>query len=299
MRDHNEIKHSSVKKIFLYTIVLTLIFVGYESCHDAVTKTKERIQAGFHSIFTGTGDELKNKIARNYQQKSPTGAIQGSDSRLNKSVNAAKHWPVVGWPVEDLSTASGVKYLSGQEKDVILHLNMARTDPPKYAKEFILPRSRYYKGRMYREPWEPPNFAGFVKQEGAEAVYECADVMKHTSPVALLHPSEGITLAARDLAIDQSHTGDTGHAGSDGSNPSARLGRYGQWRIILGENISYGSVSGREIVVGLLVDDGVPGREHRANILNSQFKVVGVSIEKHPVYGYVCVIDFAGGYWER
>lgn len=282
-------------------MVLTLLFVGYDSFQDIITTTKDRIQSGFYSILTKIEDGFKDKVARGDQQESHRNAIHDSSSQLTESANDNKHWPITGWPVEDLSTASGVKYLSGLEKDVILHLNMARTNPPKYAKEFILPRIRFYRGKMYREPWASSSFGGYVKQEGVEAVHECAGVMEHMSPMALLHPSEGISLAARDHAVDQSRVVDPGHTGSDGSNPSTRLNRYGKWHITLGENISYGLVSGREIVADLLVDDGVPDRKHRANILNSQFKVVGVSIEKHPVYGYICVIDFAGTYreWRR
>ena len=283
MRSQNEMKHGLAKKIFLYSIMMTLLFTGYESYRDTVMKAKERIQSGFYTIFTSVKAKLQNTVAQNDHQKS------SSDN----------HWPVVGWPVEKLSTASEVKYLSSLEKDIILHLNMARSNPRRYAEEFIVPRVQYYRGKTYREPWESSNFRGYVKQEGVEAVHECAGVMERTSPIALLHPSEGITLAARDHAIDKSHNRDTGHFGTDGSNPSKRLNRYGKWQSVMGESISYGPVSGREIVVSLLVDDGTQGREHRDNILNSQFKVVGVSIKKHPVYEYICVIDFAGAYREK
>jgi uncharacterized protein YkwD len=215
------------------------------------------------------------------------------------SEDTEEHWPISGWRIKDLSTAVEVNYLSSLEKEVILHLNMARTNPPKYAKDFIAPRTRYYKGKLYREPWESSDFAGYVRQEGVEAVRECVRAMEETSPISLLRPSKGLTLAAGDHAVDQSRTGNTGHFGSDKSTPSSRMDRYGEWQIILGENVSYGPFSGREIVVGLLVDDGIPDIGHRANILNSRFRVVGVSIKKHPVYRYVCVIDFAGTYIEE
>ena len=260
--------HISGKKIISYSLVFTFLFVGYEPVKDIVAITMDTIKLNFSSASAG-------------------------------SKNTKEHWPVSGWRIKDLSTASKVKYLSNLEKDVILHLNMVRSNPPKYARDFIAPRSRYYKGKLYREPWEPSNFAGYVKQEGVEAVRECVSAMEQTSSVALLRPSKGLTLAAADHAVDQFHTGDTGHIGSDGSKTLTRFARHGWWQTIMGENISYGPVTGREIVVGLLVDDGIRDRGHRENILNSQFRVVGVSIQKHPVYRYVCVIDFAGAFYEN
>ena len=59
-----------------------------------------------------------------------------------------------------------------------------------------------------------------------------------------------------------------------------------------GENISYGDDNARNIVIQLLVDDGVPSRGHRKNILNFKFDEVGVSVGKHSGYGSMCVIDF-------
>lgn len=260
-------KHSSKKKVLFCTLMFTFLFAVYEPAKDIISITIDTVTLAFSSASAGPK-------------------------------NAEELWPIVKWQIKDLSTAAKVKFLSNLEKDVILHLNMARTNPPKYARDFIEPRTRYYNGKLYREPWEPSDFGGYVKQEGTEAVRECVSAMEETPPIGLLLPSEGLTLAAEDHAVDQSNTGDTGHTGSDGSIPSTRLNRYGDWRIIMGENVFYGQASGREIVVGLLVDDGVMDRGHRANILNSRFKVVGVSIEKHPVYRYVCVIDFAGAYKE-
>jgi len=75
--------------------------------------------------------------------------------------------------------------------------------------------------------------------------------------------------------------------------------RHGKWLRTMGENIAYGPKSGRDIVASLLIDDGVPGRGHRHNIMNEKFGVVGIKIEKHPKYGFVCVMDFAGDFTDK
>ncbi len=216
------------------------------------------------------------------------------DPQLHSSIEWSKPdlWPVTDWALGELSTAADAEFLDDLEKDVILHLNMARTDPSRYAHDFIEPRMEYFTGHVYRELEEP----SLITLEGARAVDECVSNMEDTDAMNPLVPSEGISLAALDHARDQSLTGETGHIGSDGSEFSARIERYGQWLVSIGEVISYGPTTGREIVIGLLIDDGVSDKGYRASILNPDFSLVGIAIEEHSAYGNVCVIEFAVDY---
>jgi len=201
-------------------------------------------------------------------------------------------WPLTDWALLELSTAADSEFYDDLEKDVILHLNMARTDPARYAHDFIEPRTEYFSGTTYREPEE----SILLTHEGVQAVDECVSDMEDTEPMNPLVPSEGLSLAALDHALDLSVTGETGHIGSDRSEFAARIERYGQWLITIGEVISYGPATGREIVIGLLIDDGVSDRGHRTIILNPNFRLVGIAIEDHTAYGNVCVVEFAGDY---
>ncbi|MCK4805995.1 MAG: CAP domain-containing protein [Candidatus Aegiribacteria sp.] len=216
------------------------------------------------------------------------------DSKIHSPSDWSKPdlWLVTDWTLQELSTAADAEFLDDLEKDVILHLNMARTDPARYAHDFIEPRMEYFSGTVYREPGE----LTLVTQEGVQAVEECVSDMEDTELMNPLFPSEGISMAALDHALDLSLTGETGHIGSDQSEFSARIERYGQWFTSIGEVISYGPTTGREIVIGLLIDDGVSDRGHRTNVLNPNFRLVGIAIEEHPAYGNVCVIEFAKDY---
>jgi hypothetical protein len=79
---------------------------------------------------------------------------------------------------------------------------------------------------------------------------------------------------------------------------STRISRYGTWNGSAAENISYGSDTPRDVVISLLVDDGVPSRGHRTNILAAGSRFAGVGCGRHTQYGTMCVIDYAGGYQE-
>lgn len=208
-------------------------------------------------------------------------------------------WSDNTWPLEQLNTAGDARYLSRVEKEVILHLNMVRTDPARYADRILQPRIQYYNGLIYRYPVKEGDIAGLSTEEGKAAVYEAISALHRTQPRAPLAPSRGISRAAAGHASFQSVTGELGHMGRNNSTAAGRVEQYGDWHRTIAENINYGPNSAREIVAQLLIDDGVKDRGHRANILNPDFRVVGVAIQTHPEYGYVCVIDFAGGFVEE
>ncbi len=104
---------------------------------------------------------------------------------------------------------------------------------------------------------------------------------------------------AKDHVEKQGLSGTTGHKGHRGSQPGNRVNRYGTWLIGIGENIFYGEDKARDIVMQLIVDDGVPSRGHRKNIFNSAYRVIGVAYGYHATYGSMCVIVFAGGFKEQ
>ena len=77
----------------------------------------------------------------------------------------------------------------------------------------------------------------------------------------------GLCSAAADRCREQAG-GVVGHHGCDGSDAGSRISRYGVVAQGWAENIAYGQRSARAIVVALIVDDGMRGRDHRRNIFS-------------------------------
>ncbi len=196
------------------------------------------------------------------------------------------------WDHAALNTAANVHYLSPEEKELILEINKMRSDPARYAMQYILPLAKNYKRRMLHYPGDKP----LRTREGVQALYECVRVLKKQPALPLLFPRRGLTKAARDHVKDQSRTGKKGHRGSDKSGFRERIERYGTWGGRIAENIAYGGTSARQIIIYLLIDDGIPGRGHRKNFLNPAFKTVGVARGSHPSYPGMSVMEFAGSF---
>lgn len=169
--------------------------------------------------------------------------------------------------------------------------NFARTKPAEYV-ALLQDWAQSFDGKRVRRKGETT----LLTQEGVSAVQEAIAFVQRQVPLPPLDTAQGLHLAAADHCADQGPKGATGHDGSDGSSSDTRVARHGQWLKTMGENISYGSQTGRDVVLSLIVDDGVPGRGHRTNIFSPEFAVVGVGCGSHRGYRVMCVMDYAGGF---
>jgi uncharacterized protein YkwD len=194
---------------------------------------------------------------------------------------------------DSLSTAVDYRRI---EREVVVELNAARRDPASYATHLaeLIPM---FDGDVMRRPNHP---VGVRTTEGAAAVREAVGALRAQIAEPPLAFAQGLAAAARELAVDEGRSGAVGHTGSDGSTPATRIARHGAWSVSYAENIDYGTfTSGRDVVIGLLIDDGVPDRGHRRNIFDPTARVVGVACAKHSKFGSVCVIDQAGAFTAR
>ena len=187
---------------------------------------------------------------------------------------------------------------SAQDEDmarqVLAEINLARSAPRIYA-GFLREFRGRFRGRSYQLPGSSTRV---ITVEGRGAVDEAIKYLSRQKPLPPLSWSDGLAAAADDLAEEQGRSGATGHAGRQSGGMKERIERHGRWERQIGENIGYGPENAREMVMQLIIDDGVKGRGHRKTIFTRAFTTAGVACGPHPRFDTICVIDFSGGFRE-
>jgi uncharacterized protein YkwD len=185
-------------------------------------------------------------------------------------------------------TASGSRVFSDPlkgkmtalEKEVLAEINLVRIDPKGYAEQYIKPMLSKFKGNIYDNR--------IMTNEGTLAVEECIRELAKVKPLPPLAANDELVSAAKYHTERQGKAGSVGHNTPGGKTFQERLRDFGY----AGEVISYGKDTAREIVIQLLVDDGVADRGHRKNVLNKEFTHAGVAFGAHEKYRHMCTIDF-------
>ena len=174
--------------------------------------------------------------------------------------------------IRGLHTAEGIPYLTEEEQKVILFMNMARYDGALFAETFL---EAYVQER---------------KVENTSYLRSLQRDLKKSRDIPLLYPEEDLTAIARGHAERSGRTGHVGHRDINRRFEPVKGNPY----MTLGENCSYGYRDAIDIVITLLIDEGIRDVGHRKNSLNPVFNSVGVAIWPHKGYGVNCVMDFGG-----
>ncbi|WP_224981360.1 CAP domain-containing protein [Geomonas agri] len=178
-------------------------------------------------------------------------------------------------------------------QQILAETNAARQHPQRYA-QYIRDFKKYFIGKAYRLPG---SLNMVMTSEGKGALNEAAQFLSRQRPLPALSWSPGLAKAAADLVREQTVSGETGH--DERGDMKKRIARYGSWRSSFGENISYGPDTARQVVMGLIIDDGVPDRGHRKNIFDRSFGTMGAACGPHPRYRTICVMDLASDFQSR
>jgi len=80
------------------------------------------------------------------------------------------------------------------------------------------------------------------------------------------------------------------------ANAKDRLKKHGSIISCYGENLSFHCVDAKEVLMGLLVDDGSKTRGHRHNILNPDFNYMGCFTGDHSDFNQMSCINYCAGY---
>ena len=185
--------------------------------------------------------------------------------------------------------------LTERESYIIAEMNLVRSNPGAYAEKYIAPLLKRFDG----DTLTYLKGTRVITKEGISAVLECIAYLRAQPSVNPLEPSKGLSSGADDHVKDQAISGMVSHSGSDGSRAKDRVDRYGKWHKVISENINYGLSDPREIIITMLIDDGVKSRGHRNTILSPRYSKTGVACGYHPKYKVSCVITYAGQYIEK
>ena len=190
-------------------------------------------------------------------------------------------------PAQDLPQEKATAF----ERAVVQEMSDLRTRPRAYARH-LRDLRKYFEGTLWKRPERTP----LRTEEGLPAFDEAIAFLESVPPVGPLRFNEGLALAARLHAEDIGPRGALEHVGRDGSRLSQRLNRLGTWHGLIAENIGTLEEDPRQVVIQLLVDDGVPGRGHRHNLFNPELHQAGAGTALHRDYRVVTVIDYADGF---
>ncbi len=167
------------------------------------------------------------------------------------------------------NTADNVAYMSNTEKNIIYIINLIRTNPSLFVKT-VLKKYPAVSGKHYLAD-DTYYFQSLI------------NTLNALEPLQLLYPDNNCYSSAKCHAFS---SGITGYVGHDRRNKDCKAKRY-----FNGECCDYGNKEPLEIVLSLLIDEGVPSLGHRGIIL-SNYSKIGVSVQPHRKYGTNTVLDF-------
>ncbi len=177
--------------------------------------------------------------------------------------------------IKAAQTAADHPKMKDTEKQMVTVLNLVRLYPKKFAREYlpaVVKKAEYI--------------------EVSAAYEELVKELLNGEPLEPLSPDDFLSKHAQIHAKDMGRSGQAGHNSSGGKTFNMRMAPMQKRYSGVAENCQYGFKDAAEIVVDLLIDDGIPERGHRRNILDPAFNLIGVSVEPHKKFDVNCVQIF-------
>jgi hypothetical protein len=159
------------------------------------------------------------------------------------------------------NTGKNAEFMNGEEKETLTLINLARLYPRQFLKLYM-------------------DYAGSMAVSGNTYYTSLTKDLKTMEPCGALLPDKAMYESAKCWATEAGKEGIVGH---DRKNCAGYFN---------GECCSYGSGTGLDIVMQLLIDDGVKSLGHRHICLDRYYTLVGISLQPHKTYGVNAVLDF-------
>ena len=184
--------------------------------------------------------------------------------------------------------------LSALELAVVEEINQARNDPQKFV-TYLEEYRKYMKDNVL----SLPNKTKLMTIEGMAAIDDAINDLKKMQKGYSFEVSNGLSKVARQQVADLQENVSLRHFGKDGSGLEKRLMKVGFAGNAASENISYRVDTAREVLLNMIIDDGVKSRSHRKNVFSQTFKLFGIACGTASDKTTVCVAEFADAFKER
>lgn len=179
---------------------------------------------------------------------------------------------------------------AGKMEDKILkYINMIRHRPIDFI-DFLKEREIDYEENSY---FNKKTKKRYHTKEDYTAVLEAIDFLTNCHPVLPLERSKKLDETAKahsDFLIKENIVS---NVGAGGLNPEERISKE-KGKGSLGEAISLFENKAKQIVINLIIDDGLVERPNRKMLICKDFNEIGISLNKHPSKNFICVLHFWG-----
>ena len=175
-------------------------------------------------------------------------------------------------------------------------LNQFRANPRQLARH--LEKLKKYLDKETNVLSEPDKVQ-IQMLEGEKVIDEAIKFLKSLMPIPPLEWDDYLSKSAQDHVNDIGPKGILSYESSDGTEPEARITKYGSYIDSLGENIDFGPNDEIGVIVSMTLDDGEVERPHRENLFKSEFKKVGIACGPHKTEFQLVVMDFASEFFPK
>jgi hypothetical protein len=177
--------------------------------------------------------------------------------------------------VAHCNTAKELGYLTAEEKLVVFYVNLVRVNPKLF-------KQTYLKTYLDTAPIKKTKYLESLLKE-----------LEYMQPIEVLEPQFDLYELAKKHATEMGAQGKTGHISLNGESYEMRAKDLSKRYQKALENCQYGYSDALSVVIDLLIDEDIADVSHRKSLINKEVKYIGVSIKKHKIYRYNCVIELA------
>ena len=173
--------------------------------------------------------------------------------------------------------------MSDFNEDLIMEINLLRTNPKIYAKT-IMKYMNYFKGNLL---CLPESNAGIQTEEGVAAFKEAVDFLNKQPSIEPLKPSKGLCRIAKDF-IEIYQKPDSGDLAN--KDMEEIINKYGSFSGSFSRAMDFGGETAEMAIINLVVSDGDESRGQRESLLSTEIKKIGVANGNHDVYRHCSAI---------